>query len=191
MIKGTSRIKDIKTLFNKTLCSKKEKSYLRRMRKELKRNDFLFKTQYATTWRVQCIKLICGLSILQTPLPTPPSHVGLNNPKNMCFAITTMQCYLRCTMIMHQIVSVENKERDVFSKLFFNTLVEILSAKYIKSLVMDKTEKDNKTHVEEDEDKKNHVYGEFPDDYKTDENNDYVDMTCMDEYRDGEPHGKL
>ena len=190
-IKRTTRIDDIKQLFHKTLCSKKEKSYLRRMKKELKRNDFLLKKEYASQWRIQCIKLICGLSILQTPLPPPKSHVGLNNPKNMCFAIATIQCFLRCTSIMHKIVSVENKERDVFSKLLFNTLVEIQSAKYIKSLPTDYMQKDNKKHDKDEEDKTNHVYGEFPEDYKTDENNDCVDMICMDEYRDGEPHGKL
>ena len=62
-----------------------------------KRNDFIFKGEYAIQWRMHFIKLICGLSILNKPNSVPASYVGINNPKNMCFAIASVHCFLRCT----------------------------------------------------------------------------------------------
>ena len=97
-IKQSSRIKDIKRTF-KGLCSRRQKGWLRRMTTQVyaKRNDFIFKVEYAQQWRTHFIKLICGLSSLNKPNSVPASYVGINNPKNMCFAITSVHCFLRYT----------------------------------------------------------------------------------------------
>ena len=187
-IEQSSQLDDIKRTFE-TLCSKREKGYLKRAKKAAIRNDFLFKSQYAIEWRIEFIKLICGLSILNKPNSPPTSHVGINNPKNMCFAITYIHCFLRCTRVMQKIVETENKKRNAFSKLLFNSLVEIKSAVYVKAL----SEKEDEDNNEEDEEKKDYIYAEFPEDYnaKVNTNEEKAeDIKAMQEFRDGEPHGK-
>ena len=89
-IEQSSWIKDIKRTFEK-LCSKSQKGNLRKRKAVYaKRNDFIFKVEYAQQWRTHFIKLICGLSILNKPNSAPASYVGINNPNNMCFAIASV-----------------------------------------------------------------------------------------------------
>ena len=90
---------------------------------------------------------------------------------------------------MQKIVETENKKRNAFSKLLFNSLVEIKSAVYIKTL----SEKEDEDNDEEDEEKKDYIYAEFPEDYnaKVNTNEEKAeDIKAMQEFRDGEPHGK-
>ena len=153
-----------------------------------KSNDFIFKVEYAQQWRTHFIKLICGLSILNKPNSVPASYVGINNPKNMCFAIASVHCFLRCTrciQMMKEIVRTENKERNAFSKLLLDSLVEIQSAVYIKTSLC----KDNS---QDDEDKEDYNYIDLPLDYISNLNTDeeIKDITDMKEYTNGEPHGK-
>ena len=153
-----------------------------------KRNDFIFKVEYAQQWRMHFIKLICGLSILNKPNSAPASYVGINNPKNMCFAIASVHCFLRCTrciQMMKEIVRTENKERNAFSKLLLDSLVEIQSAVYIKTSLC----KDNS---QDDEDKEDYNYIDLPLDYISNLNTDEEtqDITDTKECTNGEPYGK-
>ena len=189
VIKQSSRIRNIKRTFEK-LCSNTEKARLGRMTTQLyaKRNDFIFKVEYAQQWRTHFIKLICGLSILNKPNSAPASYVGINNPKNMCFAIASVHCFLRCTrciQMMKEIVRTENKERNAFSKLLLDSLVEIQSAVYIKTSLC----KDNS---QDDEDKEDYNYIDLPLDYISNLNTDEetADITKMKECTNGEPYGK-
>ena len=189
VIKQSSQRRNIKCTFQ-ALCSKKEKGNLRRMTKQVyaKRNDFIFKVEYAQQWRTHFIKLICGLSILNKPNSAPASYVGINNPKNMCFAIASVHCFLRCTrciQMMKKIVRTENKERNAFSKLLLDSLVEIQSAVYIKTSLC----KDNS---QDDEDKEDYNYIDLPLDYISNLNTDEetADISLMKEYTNGEPYGK-
>ena len=192
-IKQCNQIGGIKTTFRK-LCNAKVKRKLTASNSQistqevlLKMNDFIFKPEYAIKWRIQFIKLICGLSILKDPISPPASYVGLNNPKNMCFAIAPIQCFLRCTKLMKDVVVVPNQQRDIFTKLLFNTLVEIQSAVYtnrLRNLHSDDTEDD----IDADE-KKKYTYRELPKEYISEESTEGTD--AMTEFRDGEPHGKF
>ena len=188
-IKQSSRIRNIKGTFQ-GLCSRSQKAWLRRMTTQnyAKRNDFIFKVEYAQQWRTHFIKLICGLSILNKPNSAPASYVGINNPKNMCFAIASVHCFLRCTrctQMMKEIVGTENKERNAFSKLLLDSLVEIQSAVYIKTSLC----KDNS---QDDEDKEDYNYIDLPLDYISNLNTDEetADISLMKEYTNGEPYGK-
>ena len=187
-IKQSSWINDIKHTFQ-ALCSKSQKAYLKRMGAVYaKRNDFIFKVEYAQQWRTHFIKLICGLSILNKPNSAPASYVGINNPKNMCFAIASVHCFLRCTrciQMMKEIMRTENKKRNAFSKLLLDSLVEIQSAVYIKTSLC----KDNS---QDDEDEEDYNYVDLPLNYISNLNTDEEtqDITDMKEYTNGEPYGK-
>ena len=149
-----------------------------------KLNEFKFSTVYAHEMRQKIFKLICGLSILSNPESPPATYVGTNNPKNMCFAIAPMQCFLRCTALMKDIAKVENKERDVYSILLFNYLVEIQSAAYrtqLQNISNGSVGNDNNN----EENKNNYVYGNFPIQNKAEKD------TRMSEFTNGEPHGKF
>ena len=192
-IKKNHRLDRIQSIFEKKLCSRRQKGFLRRKKmKDTKRNEFIFKSEYAVTWRIQIIKLICGLSILYKPTRAPASHVGINNPKKLCFAIVSLHCFLRCTRMIEEIAITQNKERCVFEKLLFNTLVEIQSAGYIKTLLC-KDDSQRDEEEEEEEDKNDYIYAQFPKDYISESNTDGEtdNLATMAEYRDGEPHGKL
>ena len=84
-----------------------------------------------------------------------------------------------------KIVRTENKERNAFSKLLLDSLVEIQSAVYIKTSLC----KDNS---QDDEDKKDYNYIDLPLDYISNLNTaeETKDITDMKEYTSGEPHGK-
>ena len=134
------------------------------------------------------IKLICGLSILNKPNSAPASYVGINNPRNMCFAIASVHCFLRCTryiQMMKEIVRTENKARNAYSKLLLDSLVEIQSAVYIKKSLC----KDNS---QDDEDKEDYNYIDLPLDYISNLNTDEEtqEISSMKEYTSGEPYGK-
>ena len=86
---------------------------------------------------------------------------------------------------MKEIVGTENKERNAFSKLLLDSLVEIQSAVYIKTSLC----KDNS---QDDEDKKDYNYIDLPLDYISNLNTDEEtrDISSMKEYTNGEPHSK-
>ena len=178
-ITSSCRLEEIKRIFQALCSTEVRKRVGKRRIKTYKGNDFMFKTGYATEWRMRVIKLIHGLSILYKPGSVPVSHVGINNPKNMCFAIVTIQVFLRCTRMMERIAMTPNNNRTVFSTLLFNSLVEIQSAPYTTQLL-------------ESKESTSHKYGQFPDDGipNSDAEDVTTDISCMNEFRDGEPHGK-
>ena len=104
---------DLKALFI-TLC-------------EDETSEFIVKENEIDEMRQNILKLICSLSNIWNPSRPPAPYIGIFNPKDRCYANVVIQCVMRCTPIMENIVKLKDSERPAYAKLLFQVCMEMKS----------------------------------------------------------------